>query len=200
MGPASVETDVSSHPSQHPDADPDQGSHPVDGLPLDPDIELDVPFPPSSRAQPARPTRRVEPRLLVAISLGAMAGATARYQLAVWIRVPPGGFPWATFWTNISGSFVLGLLLVLLIGRFVTERFPTARDVRAAAGTGFLGAYTTFSTFSVETDVLLKDGHATVAASYVVASLVVGITAAWAGILLGRLVPAGHPLPNAQEA
>jgi len=196
MGPASVETDVSVHPSQHPDADPDQGGDPVDELPLDPDIELDGP----SRPLPRRPTRRIEPRLLVAISLGAMAGATARYELAVRIRVPPGGFPWATFWTNVSGSFVLGLLLVLLVGRFVTERFPTARDVRAAAGTGFLGAYTTFSTFSVETDVLLKAGHAGVAAGYVVASLVVGITAAWAGILLGRLVPAGRPVPNAQEA
>jgi CrcB protein len=114
--------------------------------------------------------------------------------------VPPGGFPWATFWTNVSGSFVLGLLLVLLVGRFVTERFPTAREVRAAAGTGFLGAYTTFSTFSVETDVLLKDGHAAVAACYVVASLAVGLTAAWAGIRLGRLVPAGRPRPSAREA
>jgi CrcB protein len=138
--------------------------------------------------------------VLVAVSVGAMAGATARYELALWISVPPGGFPWATFWTNVSGSFVLGLLLVVLIGRFVTERFPTARDVRAAAGTGFLGAYTTFSTFSVDADLLLRDGHVAVAASYVVASLLVGITAAWAGVLLGRLVPAGRPLPNAQEA
>ena len=122
--------------------------------------------------------------MLFAISLGAMGGATARYKLATWIRVPPGGFPWATFWTNVSGSFVLGVLLVVLI-----ERFPPTRYARAFAGTGFLGAYTTFSTFSVETDVLLKDGHAAVAAVYVVSSLAVGIGVAWLGVILGRLVP-----------
>ncbi len=92
--------------------------------------------------------------VLGAIALGGMIGATARYKLATWITVPAGTFPWATFWTNLSGSFVLGFLLVLLL-----ERFPPTRYARAFAGTGVLGAYTTFSTFSVETDVLIKDGH-----------------------------------------
>jgi CrcB protein len=114
-----------------------------------------------------------------------MGGATARDQLATWITVPAGGgFPWATFWTNVSGSLALGFLLVLLI-----DRFPPARYARAFAGTGFLGAYTTFSTFSVETDVLLKDGHVTMALAYVMASLVVGIAVAWLGVVFGRLVP-----------
>ena len=113
-----------------------------------------------------------------------MGGATARYKLATLIPVAAGEFPWATFWTNVSGSLVLGLLLVLLI-----ERFPPTRYARAFAGTGFLGAFTTFSTFSVETDVLIKDGHPATAAVYVVASLAVGITVAWLGVLLGRQVP-----------
>jgi CrcB protein len=113
-----------------------------------------------------------------------MGGATARYALAVWITVPAGGFPWATFWTNVSGSLVLGFLLIVLV-----ERFPPAYYARAFAGTGFLGAYTTFSTFSVETDVLLKDGHVPMGLAYVVASLVVGIAVAWLGVTLGRLVP-----------
>ena len=56
--------------------------------------------------------------VLVAIALGGMIGATARYKLATWITVPPGTFPWATFWTNVSGSFVLGFLLILLLERF----------------------------------------------------------------------------------
>jgi CrcB protein len=121
--------------------------------------------------------------VLLAISVGAMGGATARYKLATWITVPTGGFPWATFWTNVSGSLVLGFLLVLLI-----ERFPPSRYARAFAGTGFLGAYTTFSTFSVETDLLVKDGHAVTAGLYVGASLVLGLAVAGLGVALGRLV------------
>jgi CrcB protein len=111
-----------------------------------------------------------------------MPGAAARYGMSQWIHVPAGRFPWPTFWTNVSGAFALGLLLVVLL-----ERFPPARYLRAFAATGFLGAYTTFSTFSVEADVLVKDGHASTAFAYVVASLVVGLGAAWAGMALGRM-------------
>ncbi len=113
-----------------------------------------------------------------------MAGATARYELTRWIVTPAGGFPWATFVANVSGSLVLGFLLVLLL-----ERFPPTRYARAFVGTGFLGAYTTFSTFSVETDLLLQDGHVAIAAVYVAASLAAGIVVAWLGVLLGRSVP-----------
>ena len=141
-------------------------------LPVDPDVKVGA-----IRARGR--SGRAEPRVLLAIAAGGMIGATLRYKLATLIHVPAGGFPWATFWTNVSGSFVLGFLLVLLI-----ERFPPTRYVRAFAGTGVLGAYTTFSTFSVETDVLVKDGHSGVAAAYVAASLVVGLAAAWAGVVL----------------
>jgi fluoride exporter len=153
------------------------GETPPDGwddLPVDPDIEV---------AALTRRAPRPDPRVLVAISFGGMIGATLRYKLATLIHVPAGGFPWATFWTNVSGSFVLGFLLVMLI-----ERFPPTRYARAFAGTGVLGAYTTFSTFSVETDVLVKDGHTGVAVAYVVASLVVGLAAVWAGVWLSRRV------------
>jgi CrcB protein len=115
---------------------------------------------------------------MAAISVGAMAGATARYKLSTWLPVRPGAFPWATFWTNVSGSFVLGVLLTLFV-----ERFPPTRYLRPFATTGFLGGYTTFSTFSVEADLLVKDGHAALAAVYIVASLVVGIGSAWLGVL-----------------
>jgi CrcB protein len=122
-----------------------------------------------------------DPRVLAAIALGAMPGALARYGLSQLIPLTPGSFPWATFWTNVSGSLALGLLVVVLIARF-----PLTRHARAFAGTGFLGAYTTFSTFGVETDLLIKDGHAATAAAYVVASLAAGIGAAWLGMSLGR--------------
>ena len=86
---------------------------------------------------------------------GRCSGRPRGYKLSTWIHVPAGGFPWATFWTNVSGSLVLGALLWVLI-----ERYPPSQYVRAFVGTGVLGVYTTFSTFSVETDVLVKDGHA----------------------------------------
>jgi fluoride exporter len=98
------------------------------------------------------------------------------------IHVAKNGFPWATFWTNVSGSLVLGFVLVLII-----ERFPPSRYARAFVATGFLGAYTTFSTFMVDTDLLVKDHHGGLAAVYVAASTVAGFAAVWVGMLLGRL-------------
>src|SRR6185312_9766971 len=93
--------------------------------------------------------------VLVAIALGGMVGATARFEVAQAIPAVPGQFPWATFWTNMSGSFVLGVLLVVML-----ERFRPTRYVRPFLTTGILGAYTTMSTYMVETAVLFKDGHA----------------------------------------
>jgi fluoride exporter len=135
----------------------------VDELPIDPDL-----------AGPGRRDRLV----LVAIALGAMPGAAARYGISRAVTSPSGQFPWATFWTNISGALVLGILLVVLV-----IQFPNDRYARPLLGIGFLGAYTTFSTFSVETDLLVKDGHATTAIAYVLASLIAGVAAVWAGVL-----------------
>jgi CrcB protein len=161
-------------------------------LPLDPDVDEDVDGdvgpnvdedvderPPRQGAR--TPPGRTDPRVLAAIALGAMPGAAARYGLSLLVPTHPGGFPWTTFWTNLSGSFALGFLLVVLV-----ERFPPSRSTRAFAGTGFLGAYTTFSTFSVEADLLLKDGHLATATAYVTASLVVGLAAAFGGMLAAR--------------
>jgi CrcB protein len=103
------------------------------------------------------------------------------------IEAGPGGFPWPTFWTNISGSFALGLFLA-----FVLERFPPTRYLRPFVATGFLGAYTTYSTFAVEADLLVKDGHAAVALGYAAASLLAGFVAVWAGIWAARLVSSPH--------
>lgn len=108
-------------------------------------------------------------------------GAPARHGLAQLVEVPAGGFPWATFWTNVSGSFALGLVLVMLL-----ERFPPSRYLRPFVATGFLGSYTTYSTFAVEGVVLAKDGRAGVAAAYVAASLVAGFVAVWTGMLAAR--------------
>ncbi|MFN2607169.1 MAG: fluoride efflux transporter CrcB [Acidimicrobiales bacterium] len=159
-------------------------------VPIDPDLS------PSDAAEPSpthRPVRQPRPRrrrhrasadILAAIAAGAALGGPARYEVAQLVHVAQDGFPWATFWTNISGSFLLGLVLVLVI-----ERFPPTRYVRPFFATGFLGAYTTFSTFAVETDLLVKSGHVVTAALYASASLAAGVIAAWTGILVARLLP-----------
>ena len=108
-------------------------------------------------------------------------GTPSRYALERIIHVAPGSFPWSTFTVNVTGCFVLGVLLTLIV-----ERWPPSRYVRAFAVIGFLGSYTTFSTYTVEAVTLSKDAHVEVAAMYVVASLVVGLAAVYAGILLAR--------------
>ena len=135
-----------------------------------------------------------EVRALAAVAAGGALGAPARYGVAQLIHTAPlasGGFAWATFWTNVSGSFALGVVLALLL-----KHFPPSRYLRAFVATGFLGAYTTYSTFAVETDVLIKDGHAAIALSYSAASLVAGFAAVWAGMWIAR----GRWLPGRPEA
>jgi CrcB protein len=162
--------------------------HPV--IPIDPDLAPTDPSEPAL-SRPRRPSRRfhgrARPGILAVIAAGGMLGASARYGMARWLPVQPGQFPWATFWTNIIGSFVLGFLLVLLL-----ERFPPTRFVRPFLGTGVLGAFTTMSTYEVETALLLKDGHPATAATYGIGSLLAGLTVAYLGILAGRLTPARH--------
>ena len=100
------------------------------------------------------------------------------------MHAAPGTFPWPTFWTNITGSFALGFVLAVLV-----ERFPPTRYLRPFVATGFLGAYTTYSTFAVETDLLIKDGHAVIGIVYTGVSLLAGLAAVWLGISSARALP-----------
>jgi len=159
-------------------------------VPIDPDPDLDAsdPADPSPSHHPSR--RRhgsAQLDVLAAIAAGGALGAPARYEMTRLIHVTKGTFPWATFWTNISGSFVLGFLLILLI-----ERFPPSRYLRPFFATGFLGAYTTFSTYMVDTATLLKDGHTALGITYLLASALAGFVAVWFGIIAGRLAPLGE--------
>lgn len=156
-------------------------------IPIEPDPEPSDPAEPTAQARRRRPRRyqgRAQPGVLGAIAAGGALGTLARYEVAQVVHVAKGSFPWATFWTNIAGSLALGFLLILLI-----ERFPPSRYVRPFVATGFLGGFTTFSTFAVETDQLIKDGHATIGIAYALGSLFVGFAAVWVGIVLARLVP-----------
>jgi len=129
-------------------------------------------------------SRRAEPRVLGAIAVGGALGTQARYGIAQLVDVTPGTFPWGTFWTNITGSFALGFVFMVLL-----ERFPPSRYLRPFVATGFLGAFTTYSTFAMETDLLAKNGHIGVALTYASGSLVAGFAAVWAGVVLARLTP-----------
>jgi CrcB protein len=159
-------------------------------LPIDPDLVPADSAPTRVRrpsADRSAHTGRARGPVLLAIALGAAAGAPARYGVAQVIHVAPGTFPWATFVTNISGSFLLGLFMA-----FVFDRFPPTRYLRPFIATGFLGAYTTYSTLAVESDLLVNHGHVAIGVVYAVASLVTGIAAVWAGIWIARTIPLPH--------
>lgn len=128
-----------------------------------------------------------QPDVLAVIALGGMCGAAARYGVTQLLPTPAGRFPWATFVENLAGSFLLGLLLVLLL-----ERFPPSRYLRPFLATGVLGSFTTMSTYQLETALLIKDGHPLTGALYGLGSLAAGLAVAYAGIRAGRLTPSRH--------
>jgi fluoride exporter len=155
-------------------------------------IDSDLPFPAhgSSQAQATggplgRDDTSVWSRrdVIAAIAAGGAIGAVARYALERALPTGSADFPWATFLTNMSGSLILGMLLVVLV-----ERYPDSRYARPFLGTGVLGAYTTFSTYTVETADLTRQGHAGLAATYLLGSLVLGLLCAWLGIAGGGLL------------
>jgi CrcB protein len=155
-------------------------------IPIDPDLDPSDPRTPTvaDGRRPLVRRRRVEPDVLAVIALGGMLGATARFKLVEALPAAPGRFPWATFWANLSGSFLLGFLLIVLL-----ERFPPTRYLRPFLTTGIIGAYTTMSTFAVETAVLIKDGHVSVGLLYCLGSVAAGVILASAGIVAARLTP-----------
>jgi CrcB protein len=125
--------------------------------------------------------RLVWPYLLV--GAGGFIGANARFVLAratgALIDTP---FPLGTFLVNMSGSFLLGIL-----GALVAQKVsPDAEALRLALGVGFLGAFTTFSTFEFETHALLEDGSWMAATTNMFASLLVGLIAVRAGIVVAK--------------
>ncbi len=130
---------------------------------------------------------RFQPDVIMAIAAGGALGAPARYEVAQLVTVAPGGFPWATFSTNLSGAFVLGFFLT-----FVIERLPPTRFLRPFFAVGFLGSYTTFSTLAVETVLLVKNGHVALGIGYTLASVSAGLALAYLGIVLARSLPGGE--------
>ena len=121
------------------------------------------------------------PYLLV--GLGGFIGANARFVVARAVGAAfETRFPLGTFVINVSGSFLLGVL-----GTLVAQKvFPGSEAMRLALGVGFLGAFTTFSTFEFETHALLEDGSWVTATTNMFGSLFVGLIAVRAGIVIAR--------------
>ena len=118
----------------------------------------------------------------VMIALGGAAGALARYQVASMVQARvPAGFPYGTLIVNVSGCLVMGIVMALL-----TERAVMHANWRFLVPIGFIGAYTTFSTFEYETFRAMAEGAWRVATWNVVVSVVVGYLALWTGVIIGR--------------
>ena len=115
------------------------------------------------------------------VGLGGFLGANARYFLGVWVAARFGTtFPYGTFVINITGSFILGLIMGSLEGHVLSP------VVRLSAAIGFVGAYTTFSTWTYETLRLIENGSWLLALANVFGSLLIGMLAVIVGVATGR--------------
>jgi len=122
--------------------------------------------------------------MVAAVGAGGVIGACLRYEVAKALPSGPAAFPVSTFLINVTGSFVLGALLTVLL-----ERWRPSEYVRPLLASGLIGAYTTWSTFMVEADQLFQRGHLPMGVAYLVASICGGLLAGWMGVLAGRLEP-----------
>jgi CrcB protein len=183
MAPNTLRFEVDGIASTH-------GKDHLHGLPVDPDIA--DPVEPPTLGPPTHHVPHLPPGVLLAIFVGGILGGLARYGIGrAW---PPhtNGFPWDIFTINIVGAFALAVLLVL-----VMELRPHTPYVRPALGTGFIGAFTTFSSLATATDQLLAHGHPGLAIAYAGGSLFGGVAAAGFGLFAARSLTAlRHRVPT----
>lgn len=116
------------------------------------------------------------------IVIGGAIGSLARYQVAATIQARvPAGFPYGTFVVNMSGCLVMGFVTALL-----SEKVIANPNWRFLIPIGFIGAYTTFSTFELETYRAASEGAFAIAAANVAGSVVIGYVALWIGFVIAR--------------
>jgi CrcB protein len=119
----------------------------------------------------------------IAVAIGGALGAMGRYAMSTWVFQINHKFPWATLTVNVLGSFVMGILFVVIV-----ERGALSMEMRSLLMIGFLGAFTTFSTFSLDALGLWQNGHLFLALLYVLASVALCLLAITSSIWLTRLM------------
>lgn len=168
-------------------------------VPLDPDV--DSARSSAARRGPspfdgARPPRwpRLRWGVVLAVFVGGCVGGWARYAITSTWPTGTGRFPWEIFAVNVLGAFVLALVVV------AATDLVSSRYLRPLLGTGFCGAFTTFSSIVVTTDLLFAHHHAGTAVVYLAASIVAGLAAAALGLVLGRAVAANRRRAREQRS
>lgn len=123
-------------------------------------------------------------QMLLAIAVGGAAGALSRHFVAGAIMRALGtGFPYGTFVVNVLGSLIMGFLVTTF-----AHKLQVTQELRGLLAVGFLGSFTTFSTYSLETALLIERGDWTSAGLYAFGSLLLGVLGLFAGIWLGRVL------------
>ncbi len=119
------------------------------------------------------------------VAAGGAIGAALRHLAGMTaLRVLGPGFPWATLFVNIAGSFIMGLFVAWLAHR----ASGTSNELRLFVATGILGGFTTFSAFSLDVALLAERGEMVPAAFYILSSVLIAILALFAGLWLGRIL------------
>ncbi|WP_337007351.1 MULTISPECIES: fluoride efflux transporter FluC [unclassified Microbacterium] len=154
------------------------GTNPITPLPVDPDTDVEQ--------TPAGDPRPVHLRLsaLAVVFAGGTVGVAAREALTL-VFPAGGGIPWAIFAINLSGAFLLGVLLDALARRGPDH--GRRRTLRLLLGTGFIGGYTTYSALATDTALLIDGGSAGAGIGYGLGTVMLGGVATWAGIALAAL-------------
>jgi fluoride exporter len=119
-----------------------------------------------------------------AVGVGGFVGSIVRFWLATYVGQRMGTrFPYGTFLVNITGSFLVGMVMTIL-----TERTHLSPTWRYLIPIGFIGGYTTFSTFEFETLRAIQDGQFTIGLLNLVLSVVVGFAMVWTGAMVGKAI------------
>jgi fluoride exporter len=121
--------------------------------------------------------------VIAAVALGGAIGSVARYFVAQVQSPTWTGFPYGIFLVNVSGGFIMGVLTELM-----ALKFSVSPEVRAFLTTGIMGGYTTFSTFSLESALLIQRGQMVNASAYVIGSAILSIAALFCGLWLVRMI------------